>query len=116
MNYSELSDFDINVLVAEALGWWVVKKFEENIGFTEGFHNTYPSTIWADTNKGYCTEQFNFTDDWADAGQLMEDNRIDLVEFNDELWGASIEFNKVDYYSQNKKPKTSNSRMLFKDE
>jgi len=105
MDYSELSDFEINVLVAESLGWWVVKKFEENIGFTEGFHKSYPNTIWADTNKGNCTEQFSFTSDWADAGQLMEDNEIGLDNNPKRDGSMAFDYENVDNFSINKNPK-----------
>lgn len=58
--YEDMSDFEINVMVAKRLGMKVKTEFEENRGFTERYHKQYPNTIWA----AKCDESGNQIDAW----------------------------------------------------
>jgi hypothetical protein len=109
MDYEALSDFEINVLVAKALGWLVQEAFEVNIGFTKSYHEKYPNTIWAAKTDARgeqveAWEQLSFTGCWSDAGKLMEDNQIELLKNdNNNRWSASWDEFKTDSINENPK-------------
>lgn len=64
-DYENMSDFEINVLVAKASGLLVKESFDTGLlGFTERYHRKYPNTIWAAKHKNGeqidAWEQINF--------------------------------------------------------
>lgn len=80
MNYSEMSDFEINKAVAEII--YPGKEFTAaySFGFPLG-----PQVQWIQgygefLRKDYCNS-------WADAGPIIEKNKIDLVSYA-EGWHA----------------------------
>jgi hypothetical protein len=87
MNYEAMSDFDINRLVAGALGY-AVQEIDDGsqVGMTSKFHKNYPSTVWvAETEEegGHEKqvspwEQFVPTHEWLDAGPIIKNNLIDI--------------------------------------
>lgn len=83
-NYSEMSDFEINKHVAHALGLKVETEFQNNIGFTESFHQKYPNTIWCAEVDRYGEqtqpwEQKCFTHNPSDAWPIIDENKISLI-------------------------------------
>lgn len=87
MNYEEMSDFEINRLVALAIGMKVKSEFDETHGFTKKYHEQYPNTIWAarcdgNGNQIDVWEQKIFTNSPEDAWPIIVDNEIN-IEFLD---------------------------------
>ena len=71
MNYSEMSDFEINKAVAIALGH---KCYYDNGSFTNGLMG---SSVVV---KGNGTiGSVNFVSSWADAGPIIQENKISLI-------------------------------------
>ncbi len=85
MNYSELSNFEINKLVAEYHG----------ITTSEWYHTEEDgiTTLMLPINSGYK----NYCNSWAGMGPIIESEKIDLSYMsNSKNWVASkfISFNK----------------------
>jgi hypothetical protein len=77
MNYDDMSDFDINILVALRLGYSTQSTFDTGkIGFTREFHADYPNTVWASKDDHSPKEQFNFTADPADAWPIILEKKM----------------------------------------
>lgn len=83
-DYSVLSDFEINKLVAEKEGWLVKREVEDSlIGFNYVYHENYPNTVWCapkdeSGKQGDSWRQINCCHSWADMGPIIERERIDL--------------------------------------
>jgi len=85
MNYSEMTDFEINKAVGEIVleGKWACKPgYSGNnstswyYGSVDTFINPYPLL------PDYCNS-------WADAGPIIDKHKIDLVWYEiDACWGA----------------------------
>lgn len=72
MNYSEMTDFEINKAVAIACGY-----AEENCEF--GWSGKPDVGVeWSD-ETGYPTKSFNYCNSWADAGPIIEKENISLT-------------------------------------
>ncbi|MGP2449050.1 phage protein NinX family protein [Pantoea stewartii subsp. indologenes] len=71
MNYSELSDFEINKAVAIACGY-----AEENCEF--GWSGKPDVGVEWNEETGYPTKSFNYCNSWADAGPIIVSNLISL--------------------------------------
>lgn len=102
MGYLDVSDFEINCLVAEKLGWKVQRKFlDGNIGFTEKFHERYPCTVWIlkDGLEGW--EQVCFTATGEEAFPIIFDNRIGLTPNEDGSYKAFTSPDDYDCPSEN---------------
>ena len=79
MNYEVMSDFEINKAVAIALGH---KCYYDNGSFTNGLMG---SSVVV---KGNGTiGSVNFVNSWADAGPIIQENKIPLNPFRD-AWTA----------------------------
>lgn len=84
-DWKNKTDFEINVKVAKTIGLLVKEEpTDESIGFTKGFHDKYPSTIWAahtDTEGKQCDkwEQFNYCASWADMGPILHRHLVSLT-------------------------------------
>ncbi|WBG90043.1 DUF2591 domain-containing protein [Pantoea piersonii] len=98
MNYSEMSDFEINCAVARALGMshaFFFSKSEDD--FCEGIEPNKRGPIWQSgkymvngyrVSNGNC---FNPCNSWADAGPIIKDHQICLSfdrEREDYAWSA----------------------------
>lgn len=88
MNYSEMSDFEINKAVAIALGH---KCYYDNGSFTNGLMG---SSVVV---KGNGTiGSVNFVSSWADAGPIIEANKISIFSDSDE--GSDTDKSPNDYW------------------
>lgn len=86
MNYSEMSDFEINCAVARALGMahaFFFSKSEDD--FCEGIEPNQRGPIWQSKEylvNGYRVSNgncFNPCNSWADAGPIIEKQRITIA-------------------------------------
>tara|TARA_R110001599_G_scaffold60377_1_gene167876 strand:+ start:875 stop:1216 length:342 start_codon:yes stop_codon:yes gene_type:complete len=99
MDYSELSDFEINSkVIHKIVNNGGMPSLEEIMQLPNSDEQTFVQ--WG---NGCNWLQFDACNKWSDAGQLMEDNNIDLIfiENSDGEWSAS----KKHYESDNKNPK-----------
>ncbi|WP_299197006.1 phage protein NinX family protein [uncultured Amphritea sp.] len=77
ISYEHMSDFEINNLVAFALGYLVKTEIEDGLcGFTKEYHEKYPNTIWAaktDDRGEQCEawEQMNFCSSPEEAWPIL---------------------------------------------
>ena len=67
--YSELSDFDINLLIGNI--WLTDWAVNEPISLSAG-------SIWVE-KSGYHRKPFDPCNSWADGGPIIEENNIDLI-------------------------------------
>lgn len=102
MEYQELSNFEINCLVAERLGWKVQRDFlTGNIGFTEKYHRDYPDTVWTlkDGLDGW--EQICFTSAGEESFPIIFSNKIGLRPNADGSYKAFRVLDGYHYASEN---------------
>mgnify|MGYP001205773655 CR=1 FL=1 len=85
MDYSKLSDFEINKRVAEACGFLVQEMDDRSsLGMTPEFHEEYPAVVWVadiDCSTGQQCEpwwQFDPCNDPSDAWPIIVENKIGL--------------------------------------
>ena len=86
INGKEYTEFDINKRCAEIMGLIVKDEFEERCGFTKGFREKYPHTVWAaktDKRGAQCDawEQKLFTSYPQDAWQIIEKCWDELMDY-----------------------------------
>jgi len=91
MDYSKMSDFEINKRVAVARGL-MVQEIDDNksVGMTSRYHELRPHTVWvSDGNNPW--EQYAPTLCWEDAGPVINEHRIMLNPYcADELWKCEL--------------------------
>ncbi|WP_312465734.1 phage protein NinX family protein [Atlantibacter hermannii] len=98
MNYSEMSDFEINCAVVRALGMshaFFFSKSEDD--FCEEIEPNERGPIWQSgkylvngyrVSNGNC---FNPCNSWADAGPIIQEHGISLYH-SDGSWQAEMEY------------------------
>jgi hypothetical protein len=86
MDYSKLSDFEINKLVAERLAWKSPKC--KNVTFENGCFWVESYGFSAFPIESYCNNP-------SDAWPIIVENKISLLESSGE-WEASIDFEGVE--------------------
>lgn len=91
MNYTEMSDFEINKAVAVALGG---KATTDNMGMAIYDMGDNPPLVVSQFmhSKG----DFLPCNSWADAGQIIEKNGISITKFDHGMWLASSDAYWVD--------------------
>lgn len=82
MNYSKMTDFEINKAVAIACGYP-----EENCEF--GWEGKHDVGVEWNEETGYPTKSFNYCNSWADAGPVIERNKITLYPDETETFWIS---------------------------
>ncbi|HCR2217384.1 TPA: DUF2591 family protein [Enterobacter hormaechei subsp. steigerwaltii] len=106
MEYSKLSDFEINKRVAIANGL-LVQEIDDSkaTGMTSKYHELRPHTVWVSDDENPW-EQYAPTLCWEDAGPIILNNRISLVwdcaeDASSEWWNAVDQFDecRVQYQS-----------------
>lgn len=88
MKYEEMSDFEINKAVANALGLDVADIDDsKKTGMTTLYHNLRPNTVWVsdDINPW---EQYAPCNSWTDAGPIIQDNGIGIVRVDEASCGT----------------------------
>lgn len=95
MNFSKLSDFEINKRVAEAYGL-LIQEIDDtsSLGMTTEFHEKYPSVVWVadlDCSTGQQSEpwwQFDPCNNPSDAWPIILENEINIEKNskNTEYW------------------------------
>lgn len=85
MNYNEMTDFEINKAVAVVLGYP-----EENCEY--GWFGKPDVGVEWDERTGYPTKSFDFCNSWADAGRIIEENKITLAFDGGEWWADSAAY------------------------
>lgn len=106
MDYSKLSDFEINKRVAIANGLLVQEVDDSKAtGMTSKYHELRPHTVWV-SDGANPWEQYAPTLCWEDAGPIIMKNRISLVwdcaeDASSEWWNAFDQFDdcRVQYQS-----------------
>lgn len=95
MNYSEMTDFEINCAVAKALGMghaFFFSKSEDD--FCEGIELNERGPIWQSREyvvNGYRVSNgncFNPCNLWADAGPIIEANKLSINAHGLHAWMA----------------------------
>lgn len=83
MDYSKLSDFEINKAVAEVIGLLVQEMDDSStLGMTPEFHEKHPAVVWVanlDCSTGRQNEawwQFDPCNDPADAWPVIVENNL----------------------------------------
>lgn len=98
MNYSEMSDFEINKAVAVAQGYPA-----ENCDF--GWTGKPDVGVEWNDETGYPTKSFNYCNSWADAGPIIQDKGISLTYVGKGHlrgeWGADAPSGKPYLYGGN---------------
>lgn len=79
MDYSKLDKFEINKLIQEYIK---PDSFDIKSGYC---HTREGKLIWFNDAGSAIEKTVDFCDSWADAGQLMEDNDIELKKNNTKL-------------------------------
>ncbi len=98
--YSDMTDFQINIEVATCLGYDVANEITAgHLGFTQGFHENYPNTIWAQRDLSQPWEQFNFTCCPEDAWPVITENKIGLHPHDDGTYKAFTMVEGSDNYA-----------------
>lgn len=97
MNYAEMTDFQINKAVAIAQGY-----AEEDCDF--GWTGRPDVGVEWNEEAGYPSKSFNYCNSWADAGPIIEKNRISLEFDGDDVaqWCHAIScdgLHRVEYQS-----------------
>ncbi|WP_313110441.1 phage protein NinX family protein [Pantoea eucrina] len=102
MNYSEMTDFEINCAVARAMGMSHAFFFSKSEGdFCEGIEPSDRGPIWQSEKhmvNGYRVSNgncFNPCNSWADAGPIIEKERI-TIAFDGSEWVADSDAYFVD--------------------
>ena len=97
--FSEMSDFEINKLVAEAQGLRVDEINNDScIGMNSKYHEQYPDTVWAHPFSKHTGEQTDssgqlcYTHSWADMGPIIASHEISIVARSDSTWIARKEW------------------------
>lgn len=95
MNYSEMTDFEINCAVALCLGMGHAFFFPKSESdFCEGLDVGQRGPIWQSSKhevNGYRVSNgncFNPCNSWTDAGPIIEENRIAIIPESDGTWFA----------------------------
>ncbi len=87
MDYSKMSDFEINKRVAIASGLLVQDIDDSNsIGMTSKYHELRPHTVWV-SDGDHPWEQYAPTLCWEDAGPIIVSDRIG-INFVNGIWRA----------------------------
>lgn len=96
MDYSKLSDFEINKAVAIASGLQVQEIDDsKSVGMTSKYHELRPHTVWV-TDGDNPWEQFAPTLCWEDAGPIIQASGISIVKYGHGMWLASSDAYWVD--------------------
>lgn len=124
MNYEQMSDFEINKLVAEAYGL-LIQEIDDNksLGMTTDFHEKFPAVVWVadlDCSTGQQCEpwwQFDPCNNPADAWPIISSNAIDIEFAVDSLGGigqahAYIEGNTDLFYEFNDNSKALRAAII----
>ncbi|WP_312077193.1 phage protein NinX family protein [Leclercia sp.] len=93
MDYSKLSDFEINKRVAISRGLKVQEIDDSKAtGMTRKYHELKPHTVWVSDGSGPW-EQYAPTLCWSDAGPIISDNQINILwNWNEEgVHGATAD-------------------------
>lgn len=91
MDYENMSDFEINKVVAEAYGL-LIQELDDStsLGMTTDFHEKYPSVVWvAHTDHSTWRQcepwwQFDPCNNPSDAWPIIVENKIDIEFIHDE--------------------------------
>lgn len=96
MDYSKLSDFEINKLVAIA-NRLLVQEIDDSksTGMTSKYHELRPHTVWVSDGENPW-EQFAPTLCWEDAGPIIQASGISIVKYGHGMWLASSDAYCVD--------------------
>ncbi|EPQ4602493.1 TPA: DUF2591 domain-containing protein [Citrobacter freundii] len=96
MDYSKLSDFEINKLVAIA-SRLLVQEIDDSksTGMTSKYHELRPHTVWVSDGENPW-EQFAPTLCWEDAGPIIQAAGISIVKYGHGMWLASSDAYWVD--------------------
>lgn len=98
VNFRQLSKFNINRLVAQALGMNTNKDDLPSHTLSNGYNERYPDTVWAQKPND-AWEQCCFTNDPAEWGALVRDNCIHL-KFDTAQVHAQSYFSDCDHVSR----------------
>jgi len=93
MDFSKLSDFEINKRVAISRGLKVQEIDDSKAsGMTSKYHELKPHTVWVSDGSGPW-EQYAPTLCWSDAGPIISDNQINILwNWNEEgVHGATAD-------------------------
>lgn len=96
MDYSKLSDFEINKLVAIA-NRLLVQEIDDSksTGMKRKYHELRPHTVWVSDGENPW-EQFAPTLCWEDAGPIIQAAGISIVKYGHGMWLASSDAYWVD--------------------
>ena len=86
MDYESLSDFEINKLVAEALGYVVLPRS----GYTPGFVDNHPNSVWTIQPNHQHAQFQDFCNSPTEAWPIIISNRIHIGWSYDDTWRAEI--------------------------
>ena len=93
MKCEEMSDFEINCAVVNALGLEVADIDDsKKTGMTTLYHNLRPNTVWVSDGINPW-EQYAPCNSWANTGPISEENMISVDHHNNgsymKVWGYS---------------------------
>ncbi|WKZ93596.1 DUF2591 family protein [Chimaeribacter arupi] len=88
MNYSELSDYEINNAVAVALGAKMVNAYSVKDVRESIQYDLNGKTLLVTRGFGDGPNRFDPCNSWADAGPIIERKKICLKPAEDDRWGA----------------------------
>ncbi len=86
MNYDDLSDFDINQLVSEALG----HELMPDDYYTSVFNANYPNSVWSIKPDQLHEEHNDYCNNPSDAWLIIVENKIETRWSFDDNWAARI--------------------------